>query len=141
MTVGDSSEDEPTPRLRYLSEAWVEAADVALADQDPLPVVLRVGYRVVDGPPDGASVWSHTLVLGPERVGIVGGLVEPTVTLTMKWEVAAAIAQGRASAQRAFLDGLVQLGGQPDALLGYQDRLSAVEDLLASVRAETTYEA
>lgn len=139
MTAEDSSEDGREPRLRYLSDAWLEAADAALADQDPLPVVLRVGYRVVAGPPDGTSVRSHTLVLGPERVSIVGGLVEPTVTLTMEWEVATAIAQGRASAQRAFLDGLVQLGGQPDALLGHQDHLLAVDDLLASVRAETTF--
>ncbi|MGI9617005.1 MAG: hypothetical protein ACR2QO_29080 [Acidimicrobiales bacterium] len=140
MTRVDSSDDRARPQLKYLSDEWLEAADAALAGQDPLPVRLRVGYRVMDGPPDGASVRSHTLVLGPERVGIVGSLVDPTVTLTMAWEVASAIAQGRASAQRAFLDGLVQLDGQPDALLGHQDHLSAVDDLLASVRAETSYE-
>ncbi|MGI9616880.1 MAG: hypothetical protein ACR2QO_28450 [Acidimicrobiales bacterium] len=139
MTAQDGNGDPREPPLQYLSDAWLEAADAALADQDPLPVVLRVGYRVIGGPPDGASVLSHTLVLGPERVGVVGGLDQPTVTLTMDWEVAVAIAQGHASAQRAFLDGLVQLGGRPDALLGHQDDLSSVDDRLAPVRAVTTY--
>jgi hypothetical protein len=105
----------------------------------PLAAPLRVGYRVTDCPPDGTTTNSHTLVLGPERVGIAAGLDEPTVTFTMAWDVAVAIAEGDTSAQRAFLDGLALLSGQPGALLGHQAELSAVDDLLAAVRARTLY--
>ena len=128
-----------SPTLRYLSDRWLELADEVVRALDPLPVSLRVGYRVTDGPPDGETERQHTLVLGPTEVGMVPGLDEPSVTLTMTWDVAVAIASGRTNAQRSFLDGCIQLAGRPDALLGHQEHLAAVDDLLATVRARTTY--
>ncbi len=125
--------------LPYLSERWLTAADAAVRALAPLPVVLRIGYEVIGGPPDGRTVRAHTLVLGPGRVGFVPGLDEPSVTLTTPWPLAVAIARGEVSAQRAFLDGHVELAGRPDALLGHQEELATIDDLLADVRADTIY--
>ena len=59
--------------------------------------------------------------------------------MTMGWELAMAVNQGRDSAQRAFLDGRLVLGGDPGVLLGHQERLAAVDDALAELRARTRY--
>ena len=129
----------PDETVTYLSDAWLDAADAAVADLAPLPVELRVGYSVLAAPPEAAIGGDHTLVLGPDRVSVTAGLDRPTVTLTMTWELAVRIAQGATSAQRAFLDGLITLEGRPDALLGHQGQLAAIDDLLVEVRARTTY--
>ena len=59
--------------------------------------------------------------------------------MTLSWEVAVAIATGRASAQRAFLDGDLQLGGDTGLLLGHQRALTDIEDRLDELRAETDF--
>ena len=52
---------------------------------------------------------------------------------------ACAIAQGLTGAQRAFLDGKIQLGGDTTALLGHQGQLSQIDDQLSGLRAQTVY--
>jgi hypothetical protein len=137
--------------LRYLSDRWLDAADRALADLEPIPESLTMGVTVVDGP-DG--VRSYRLVFGPDRVGIDrvgtgrteagtdtgdGRAADTDVRMTLTWATAVAIANGQASAQRAFLDGDIQFGGDASVLLGHQDRFAAVDDRLAALRAGTDF--
>jgi hypothetical protein len=122
--------------VRFLSDEWVAAADDALALLAPVPAPLVVGVTVTGGP-DGDR--SHRLVLGPERVGAEREAEGASVTMTLTWDLAVAVNQGRTSAQRAFLDGRLVLSGDPVALLGYQDQLAAVDDLLGPLRARTAY--
>ncbi|MEM7274334.1 MAG: SCP2 sterol-binding domain-containing protein [Actinomycetota bacterium] len=130
--------DEPNGDgpVRYLSDDWLRRADELLADQPPLEAAVAVGM-IVQGGPDGDR--RYRMVLGPDRVG-VDRSDEVGVSLTMDWDVAVAIAQGRSSAQRAFLDGRLQLGGDAGVLLGHQKALAAVEDRLGPLRAVTDYD-
>lgn len=127
--------------VEFLSDAWVEAADAALTTapgaENASPAV--VAYRVTGGP-DGDR--EHHLVLGAERPRLVRpgpGDPDPTVTLTMPYAIAAAVNQGTESAQRAVLDGRIDLQGRPDVLLAHQAPLTAVDDLLAPLRQHTRY--
>jgi hypothetical protein len=87
------------------------------------------------------------MVLGPDRVAIEPGADhdrqgEPEadqVRMTLAWPDAVAIAQGDHSAQRAFLDGQLRLGGDSGLLLGHQDALARLDDRLAGLRARTRY--
>ncbi|MEM7338345.1 MAG: hypothetical protein AAF467_06855 [Actinomycetota bacterium] len=125
----------------FLSDAWVEAADAALtsvAGADEMATAV-VAYRVTGGP-DGDC--EHHLVLGADRPRMVRpgpDATSPTVTLTMPYDLAVAVNQGVESAQRAVLDGRIDLNGQPDVLLAHQAPLGAVDDLLAPLRARTRY--
>ncbi|MGI9595399.1 MAG: hypothetical protein ACR2QK_04525 [Acidimicrobiales bacterium] len=125
-----------TERLRYLSDRWLDEADRRLASLTPLPASVSVGMAVLGGP-DGDRL--YRLVLGPDRVGVALGLADSGVHMTLAWEVAVDIAQGRASAQRAFLDGRMQLGGDTSLLLGYQQQLADIEDRLDRLRADTDF--
>ncbi|MEM9654685.1 MAG: SCP2 sterol-binding domain-containing protein [Actinomycetota bacterium] len=122
--------------LRYLSPAWIERADTLLNDLQPLDEAVVVSM-VVTGGPDGDR--SYQLVLGPDRVAMAADRIDGGVEMTMTWDVAVSIANGEASAQRAFLDGRLQLGGDPAVLLGHQKALAAIDDRLQPLREVTDY--
>lgn len=122
--------------VTFLSDAWVAAADAALDRLAPVPGPLVVGVTVTGGPGGDRR---YRLVLGPDRVGAEPGPGPATVTMTLTWDLAVAVNQGRESAQRAFLDGRLMLGGDPVVLLGHAGRLAAIDDALAPLRARTTY--
>lgn len=122
--------------MEYLTEAWLKAATDAL-DQTPAgDMALRVGYDITEGP---AGARSYTLVIEPERLTFVPGLVEPDATLRLSYDLAASIARNQTSAQRAFLDGDIRLAGNVTALLGSAPVLAAIDDQLAPLREATTF--
>ncbi len=147
-----TTDETPTAdTIDYLSDEWLDEADRAVADLSPLPDPVSVGIRVV-----GERATRHySLVLGPDRVAVRrpdgdegenegdgdnrSSRSTESVRLTMPLPVAAAVAQGRVGAQRAFLDGQIQLGGDTTVLLGYQQQLSDIDDRLAALRARTRF--
>ncbi len=131
--VGEVADED---RIEFLSEAWVAAADAALGRLTPVPAPLVVAVTVTGGP---AGDRCYRLVLGPDRVGAEPGPGPAAVTMTMGWNLAVAVNQGRESAQRAFLDGRLVLGGDPVVLLGHAQHLAAVDDALAPLRARTAF--
>lgn len=134
MTRSPDHASEET--VRYLSPEWIERSDRLLADLAPVDQELTVAV-VVTGGPDGER--SYRLVLGPDRVGMDQDGPSAGVRMTMGWDVAVSIATGQASAQRAFLDGRLQLGGDPGLLLGHQSALAAIDDRLLPLRAATDF--
>lgn len=128
--------DTADDRVEFLSDAWVAAADAALSRLAPVPGPLVVAVTVTGGP---AGDRRYRLVLGPDGVGAEPGPGPAAVTMTMTWDLAVAVNQGRESAQRAFLDGRLTLGGDPVVLLGHAPHLAAVDDALAPLRARTSF--
>lgn len=122
--------------MRYLSDQWIRRADSALTGLHPLATDLAVGFVVLGGP-EGKR--SYTLRLGPDTVGLQSGTDHAGVTMTLDWEVATEIAQGEGSAQRAFLDGRLKIGGDVGMLLGHQKELADIDDHLEALRAETSF--
>lgn len=120
----------------YLSQEWIEQADGLLAGLSPVEEDVVVAMVVRAGPNGDRS---YRLVLGPDRVGMDPDRDDGGVRMTMDWDVAVSIATGQASAQRAFLDGHLQLGGDTSLLLGHQQALAAIEDRLQPLRAITNY--
>lgn len=122
--------------MSYLSTEWIEQADRLLADLSPVADDVVVAM-VVRGGPHGDR--NYRMVLGPDRVGMDPDRDDGGVRMTMNWDIAVSIATGEASAQRAFLDGHLQLGGDTSLLLGHQQELAAIEDRLQPLRAITDY--
>ena len=119
--------------MRYLSDEWIDEANTAVAGLEPASEPFAVTYSVVDGP-DGDR--TYTIDLGAPSVRVDG---EAPVGLRMTWDVAKAIALGEVSAQRAFLDGDMQIIGDAQALVGNSDGMVAVDGALADLRAATVY--
>lgn len=123
--------------VRYLSDEWMQRADRALAVLTPIAAPVAVGILVRSGPEGDRG---YRLILGPDRVGVEVGTDGSGVQMSLDWDVAVAIAEGQTSAQRTFLDGQMQLGGDTSLLLGHQQELSNIDDQLDELRAITSYD-
>jgi SCP-2 sterol transfer family len=129
--------------VRYLSPQWIDAARHALATDDSLTAALAgmtlTVEQVVDSGPDGTAGWHVTIDDG--RVALTPGpAARPDLRFRTSYETAAQIASGALSAQRAFVEGRLRVGGDLSLLITHQRAVAAVDDALAPVRAQTTYE-
>lgn len=119
--------------MRYLSDEWINEADAAVRRLSPTDEPFSVTYTVTAGPEGDRT---YTLDLGAPSVQPGG---DAAVGLRMTWAVAKAIALGELSAQRAFLEGDMQITGDAQALVGNTEGMTAVDGALAELRAATTY--
>jgi len=137
--------------LAFLSPAWIDALDAA-ATSDPAlaaatdQLTLVVEQEVLDGP-DGDVTFHVAFDHGVVRVAAgpahtdddagESGQAPPTVRFSQGYATARAIALGTESAQRAFMSGSLQVGGDLRVLLDHQATLAALDDVFAGVRART----
>jgi hypothetical protein len=126
--------------VQYLSDEWIEAADTALSEGWDAAADDGDGTTIaytVSGTPQGKV--TYHLHFGPEGAGIASGLpdADPDVTMELDYDTAREIERGEASAQVAFMQGRIKLGGDVTVLLRGAERLAAVGDVLASLRDRT----
>ncbi len=123
--------------VRFLSPEWIAALDVAAGEATvPAGVRLTIQQIVTDGDDD---VRYH-LVFGEGRLRIIPGEADaPDVTLIQTREVAVALSCGELNAQQALEAGRLKLRGDIGALARGGKGLSAMEDVFAAVRADTSY--
>ncbi len=121
--------------IEYLSTEWFTEAAAALATITIAPETsLVIEYRVLDA--DHEVVYHITF--GPAGVALSPtAVVSPDVRFTVPRSTAIDIAAGRASAQRAFIDGDLRLGGDSATLVRHGDYLALIDDALAELRART----
>lgn len=127
--------------LRYLSEEWMAAADEAVRAAASLGdatagIGLVIRQTVTGAGPDGGAV-TYRIVLDHGANSVQAGDGEADVSFTTDLATAAAIAGGTQSAQTAFLDGRIRLGGDVQALMAHQGVLADLDDVLGPVRART----
>ncbi len=121
----------------------MDAARRALAGDGELAAALAgvtlAVEQAVDGGPDGDVRW--LLDIRDGQVDLVPGPAgRADLSFTTSYATAAQIAAGTLSAQRAFMEGHLKVGGDLSLLITHQRAVAAVDDALAPVRAETTYE-
>ncbi len=130
--------------MQYLSDEWIEAADVALAgawdsassngdapSDDGAEGTTTIGYTVTKAP--RGKVTYH-LFAGADGAGVRQGKPdEPDATMELDYDTASQIARGETSAQVAFMQGRLKLGGSVMLLIEGAQRLAAVTDALAGI--------
>ena len=111
----------------FASQEWIdELAQAAQAASCDPSVELQVEQRVTG---DDPASWHFTIVDGEISVG-AGPADAPTFTLTSSRDTAVAINAGTLSAQRAFLDGALQIGGDVHALIAHRRIVGELAALL-----------
>lgn len=121
----------------FLTPAWISDLDAA-ARTLALPADLRVVVQQVVRDDDVEVAYVVEIAGGHGRVR-PGRAENPDVSFTQDRATAAAIAQGTLSAQAAFLDGRVRLGGDLRSVLNHAAELAVIGDAFATVRATTTW--
>jgi putative sterol carrier protein len=123
----------------FLSDAWLAAMDAAAKADGELreqaaEAELVVQQVVTGAGPDGGEV-AYAVVLTAEEVAVRPGRVdEPTVTFTQSLATAEAVANGECSAQQAFIDGDLRVGGDLVALAARHRALTKLGDVFAAAR-------
>lgn len=124
--------------MRYLTDEWLRAATDAVRTVDPLPEDVTIGFVVsADHAGDEST---YALDLGPGPVRYHRDAERAGLTLHLQHSTAVAIATGALSAQRAFLDGELTVGGDMRLLLGHASQLASIDDHLRALRAATEFE-
>ena len=128
--------------MRYLSGEWIEALDAAARNHDGLRAAARGADLVLQQTiTDGERV-TYRIELRDGEVRVRSGPIEaPTVSLSTDRATAASIARGEASAQVAFMNGDLRLGGNMSALLDHHELLAGLDDVFAQVRDRTDWHA
>lgn len=122
--------------MQYLSQEWLDAAHEAVTQLPPNGLDLRIGYRILNGPP---LAHSYTLVLGPGPMGIEAGVNDVVATLIVEYSDAVGIAKGEINAQRAVLEGHIIIEGEVTQLLGAGATIEQFGDCLGSLRDRTEF--
>jgi predicted lipid carrier protein YhbT len=104
-------------------ERWIEALSQRLATRSVDPELRLVVQQSLTGPDPAA--WHVVAADGELRVHR-GPHDAPDVVLTSDAETASAIAEGRRSARREFLDGRLRIGGDIVALMAAREMLAAI---------------
>lgn len=119
----------------FLTAQWFDDADVAgRASRLATDVELVIQQVVPDGP-DGIEV-AYVITVTDGAVNVRKGRAEsPDITFTQDLATATAIHRGELSAQRAFIEGRLRLGGDLPAVIAHAGSLSAIDDVLADARA------
>ncbi|MBX3313335.1 MAG: SCP2 sterol-binding domain-containing protein [Actinobacteria bacterium] len=125
----------------FLSDAWLRALDDAARSDERLADLasgpeLVVQQEVVGGP--GGDVTYHVRIAEGAVRFVAGPVAEADVRFRQDHATAVGIASGRSSAQRAFMAGALQVGGDLRMLVDRGDLLAALTDVFARVRAATT---
>lgn len=107
----------------FTTPEWIEELAESLGSVTLGSEVAVVLEQRVTGPAE--AVWHIEVAAGRAEVG-QGPHPRPTVTLTVDRATAEAIHHGHRSAQRAFLDGDLRIGGDVGALLAARELLAAI---------------
>jgi hypothetical protein len=128
--------------VQYLSDEWLDEAGAALAGSEALrapagqaPVVLQ--YEVTAAP-GGKCTYS----LSVTEAGAVlqrGPHADAAASFGLDYATAAEIARGELSAQAAFMQGRLKLGGDVTVLVRQHAVLDGLDDALADLRDRTEY--
>lgn len=128
--------------MQYLSDEWMDAAAEALASDEALAAAtaesdLMIQYDVTKAP-TGKRSYAIRLDHGTASLE-AGPHPDAPVTFALEYDLAARIARGETSAQAAFMQGALKLGGDVMVLIREQASLGALDDALGELRARTTY--
>ena len=128
--------------VTYLSDEWMQQAGAALADDAALSAAtadldLTVSYEVT-GAPGGKC--SYALLFDHGTVALEPGPhPDAPVSFSLDYETAAAVARSELSAQAAFMQGRLKLGGDVTVLIRDGAVFDGIQDALAGLRADTRY--
>jgi hypothetical protein len=119
----------------FLTPVWLDALDAA-ARRATIPPDLRLTVQqVIPDGPDGHE-FTYVVEAAGGALSVHPGRAErPDVTFTQDRATALAIHRGELSAQAAFMEGRLRLGGDLRDVIRRAGALAALDDVFAHARA------
>lgn len=105
----------------FASEKWIaELAAAAASETAPPDLTLSIDQVISDTARWRVTIDGGTVTVDPAPTG------EADVRIVTDAETARAVHAGEESAQRAFLDGRLRIGGDIPALMAHREALAAL---------------
>jgi len=128
--------------VKYLSDEWRHEANAALAASPALSGLaadeaVLLQYDVTGGP-GGKRRYALAFADGAVTLD-PGAHKDPSASFALDYDVAVQIARGELSAQAAFMQGGLKLGGDVMVLVRQHALLDGLDDALADLRTRTEY--
>ncbi len=114
-----------------LTAEWLRQLEATTSAIETDPSVSLVIQQTVSSEPP--LQW-HVVITGGSATTVVGPTVDPDISLRTDHQTAVDIATGKVSAQRAFLEGALQISGRIDSLIQARNDLESIGDSLWKVR-------
>jgi hypothetical protein len=121
----------------FLSPEWLEQA--VDGQQQAHGAGALVIDQIVTGSPFGDVAYRVVIDEGRAWMERAQPGREPDLAITVSYETAAAVAQGRLSTQRALMEGRMRIRGNPKPLAGRSADLAGLDPIPAELRHNTTY--
>ena len=128
LSIAQTVTGAPAGVVRYL--ITIEGSSVALQSFDPSDEL---------DPSDAVDASDAISPAEPDASRPILQAKSSDIRFTQDYATAAAIAQGQQSAQRAFMQGMLQVGGDITRMISCSTALDAVGDALATLRAQTSF--
>ncbi|MEO7571798.1 MAG: SCP2 sterol-binding domain-containing protein [Acidimicrobiales bacterium] len=119
----------------FLTDRWLDELGAAAREAELPPELRLVVQQVIPDGPDGVEVAYAVEVAGGTMAVRRGRCDHADVTFTQDLATARAIHRGELSAQAAFMEGRLRLGGDLRAVIERAGDLAAIDDVFATVRA------
>jgi predicted lipid carrier protein YhbT len=118
----------------FLTDAWIDALDSAGAHA-VIDRELRLVIQQIVHDREGGDV-AYVVRVSDGHISVRRGRADDAdVTFTQDRVTALAIHRGELSAQAAFLDGRLRLGGDLRAVIDRAGALATIDDVFAATRA------
>jgi predicted lipid carrier protein YhbT len=119
----------------FLTDEWFDDLDAAARDSSVDPDLRLVIQQVVTGGSDARDV-AYVVTAADGAIAVRRGRADaPDITFTQDRVTAEAIHRGELSAQTAFIEGRLRLGGDLRAVIERSSALAAIDDVFAAARA------
>lgn len=119
----------------FLTDQWFDDLEAAARNASIATDVRLVIQQVIPGDGEGHEV-AYVMTAADGAITVHRGRADaPDITFTQDRETAEAIHRGELSAQAAFIEGRLRLGGDLRAVIERSGSLVAVEDVFAAARA------
>jgi len=126
-----------TAVAEFLTQAWIDELDEAGA-RASVPDGLRLVVQQVVT--DGDREMAYVIEIADGRIHARTGRADTAdVSFELDRATATEIARGDLSAQVAFMDGRLRLGGDLRAVLARAGDLAAIDDAFAATRSRTEW--
>ncbi|MGB6059040.1 MAG: SCP2 sterol-binding domain-containing protein [Microthrixaceae bacterium] len=129
--------------VQYLSDEWFEQAGATISSSEVLQAAATASEDVtiqyeVTGSPSGKR--TYTIWLRDGAAGMdLGVSKDAQVTFGLDYPTAVQVAKGELSAQAAFMQGKMKLGGDVGVLIRAHAAIDNLNDVLADLRSNTEY--
>ncbi|MDH4169308.1 MAG: SCP2 sterol-binding domain-containing protein [Acidimicrobiia bacterium] len=127
--------------IAYLSSEWIEEANRLLAAAPDLAIEAGGAPLVIQQTVQAPEAdHLYHLVFDTDGARAVAGRADRAdVEFRLPYDTAVAVARGQLSAQAAFQSGALRIAGTMQRLLAHREAVTACDDVLAPLRADTSY--